>query len=67
MIRLDTAEPGFAAGFAALLATARETTEHVDAAVAAIIAEIRARGDAALLRLHRPVRPADARPPTGCA
>ena len=48
MIRLDTAEPGFAAGFAALLATARETTEQVDTAVAAIIAEIRARGDAAL-------------------
>ncbi len=48
MIRLDTADPGFAAGFAALLATARETTEQVDAAVAAIIAEIRARGDAAL-------------------
>ncbi len=48
MIRLDTADPGFAAGFAALLATARETTEQVDTAVAAIIAEIRARGDAAL-------------------
>ena len=48
MIPLDTADPGFAAGFAALLATARETTEQVDAAVAAIIAEIRARGDAAL-------------------
>ena len=35
--------------FAALLAQARETTETVDAAVAAIIAAVRARGDAALL------------------
>ncbi|MGH7041600.1 MAG: histidinol dehydrogenase [Acetobacteraceae bacterium] len=49
MKRLDTADPGFAADFAALLATARETTEQVDAAVAAILADVRARGDAALL------------------
>ena len=49
MIRLSTATTGFAAGFAALLSQARETTETVDQAVAAIIADIRARGDAALL------------------
>jgi histidinol dehydrogenase len=49
MIRLSTATPGFAAGFAALLSQARETTETVDQAVAAIIADVRARGDAALL------------------
>src|ERR1700684_2053700 len=49
MIRLSTATTGFAAGFAALLSEARETTETVDQAVAAIIAEVRARGDAALL------------------
>ncbi|MBW8267947.1 histidinol dehydrogenase [Caldovatus aquaticus] len=49
MIRLSTADPGFEAGFAALLAQARETTARVDAAVAAIIAEVRARGDAALV------------------
>jgi histidinol dehydrogenase len=49
MIRLSTATTGFAAGFAALLSQARETTETVDQAVAAIIADIRAHGDAALL------------------
>jgi histidinol dehydrogenase len=51
MKRLSTAEPGFDAAFAALLEEARETTARVDAAVAAIIAEVRARGDAALLDL----------------
>jgi histidinol dehydrogenase len=49
MIRLATADPGFAAAFDALLHQARETTETVDRPVAAIIADIRARGDAALL------------------
>jgi histidinol dehydrogenase len=48
MKRLDTAEPGFAAAFEALLNQARETTENVGAVVAAIVADIRARGDAAL-------------------
>ena len=43
MIRLDTPEPGFEAAFAALLGQARETTESVDQAVAAIIADVRAR------------------------
>jgi histidinol dehydrogenase len=41
---------GFEEAFTALLAQARETTETVDQAVAAIIAEVRAEGDAALLR-----------------
>jgi histidinol dehydrogenase len=49
MIRLSTASPGFEAGFAALLSQARETTETVDQVVAAIIADVRARGDSALL------------------
>jgi histidinol dehydrogenase len=48
MIRLDTTDPGFEEAFAALLDTARETTARVDVAVAAIIADIGARGDAAL-------------------
>ncbi|MCX8133195.1 MAG: histidinol dehydrogenase [Roseococcus sp.] len=51
MRRLDTREPGFAAAFAALLDEAREATARVDAAVAEIIAAIRAEGDAALLGL----------------
>jgi histidinol dehydrogenase len=49
MIRLATASPGFDADFTALLGQARETTESVDQAVAAIIAEVRATGDAALI------------------
>ena len=48
MKRLDTAAPGFDAAFAALLDQARETTSDVAGTVAAIIADVRARGDAAL-------------------
>ncbi|HYC14129.1 MAG TPA: histidinol dehydrogenase, partial [Stellaceae bacterium] len=47
--RLATADPGFAREFAALLAEKRETAEEVDAAVAAILAEVRERGDAAVI------------------
>jgi histidinol dehydrogenase len=50
MIRLATTDPGFEAVFTALLDQSRETTESVDQAVAAIIADVRAGGDAALLR-----------------
>ena len=49
--RLDTAEPGFEAAFLALLHDGRDTTARVDTAVAAIIADVRARGDAALFEL----------------
>jgi histidinol dehydrogenase len=48
MKRLSTADADFAARFAALLDEARETTENVGDVVAAIIADVRARGDAAL-------------------
>jgi histidinol dehydrogenase len=48
---LDTTEAGFEAAFAALLSLKREEAEDVDATVAAIIADVRARGDAALLEL----------------
>ncbi len=51
MRRLDSAAPGFAAAFEALLQQARDTTARVDGPVAAIIAAIRARGDAALCEL----------------
>jgi histidinol dehydrogenase len=50
VIRLATMDRGFEEAFTALLGQARETTETVDQAVAAIIAEVRAEGDAALLR-----------------
>ena len=49
MQRLATADAGFAAAFAALLDQARQTTASVDRAVGAIIADVRARGDAALI------------------
>ena len=51
MRRLDTAATSFEADFAALLNQARETTSNVGDVVAAIIADIRARGDEALCDL----------------
>ncbi len=48
MKHLSTTAPGFEAAFAALLGEARETAESVGGAVSAIIADVRARGDAAL-------------------
>ncbi len=51
MTRLDTTASAFPAAFAALLASARETTVRVDAAVAAIIAAVRDGGDQALVDL----------------
>ncbi len=51
MKRLATWEPDFESRFAALLAENRDTRERVDQAVAAIIADVRARGDAALIDL----------------
>ena len=48
MKRLATRDPGFAAAFAALLAGRRGNSARVDQAVAAILREVRARGDAAL-------------------
>lgn len=52
-LRLDSRDPGFAAGFAAVVDATRETPEDVDAAAAAIIADVRSRGDAALVELTR--------------
>jgi histidinol dehydrogenase len=49
--RLSTAGAGFEDAFRNLLDEARETTQRVDAAVSGIIGEVRAAGDAALLRL----------------
>ena len=51
MIRLSTADAGFEAAFRGLVEQARQTTERVDEAVGAIIAAVRARGDAALCEL----------------
>jgi histidinol dehydrogenase len=51
--RLDAAAPGFTGAFAELLAAKREVSEDVDRVVADIIADVRARGDAALLDATR--------------
>ena len=48
---LDTAAPDFEARFTALLGQKREEAEDVDQAVAAIIADVRSRGDAAVIAL----------------
>lgn len=48
---LSTRDAGFEADFANLLSMKREEAEDVDQAVAAIIADVRARGDAAVLEL----------------
>ncbi len=48
---LDSSDAGFEAAFSALLAMKREDAPDVDDAVAAIIAEVRAQGDAALIAL----------------
>ncbi len=50
MICLSTVDAGFELEFTTLLGQARATTESVDQAVSAIIADVRADGDAALLR-----------------
>ena len=52
-IRLDQQSADFAERFAALLDTKRETAEDVEQAVRAIIADVRARGDQALIELSR--------------
>ena len=48
---LSTRDADFEMGFAALRGMKREEAEDVDQAVAAIIADVRARGDAAVLEL----------------
>jgi len=48
MRRFATTDAGFAEAFAALIGQARETTEAVSGQVAAIIAEVQERGDAAV-------------------
>ena len=52
-IRLDTSAPDFAASFKAFLATKREVSEDVEQVVRAIIADVVARGDQALVELTR--------------
>ena len=52
-LRLSTSDPDFAARFDAFLTTKREASADVDAAVRAIIADVRDTGDAALVALSK--------------
>jgi histidinol dehydrogenase len=52
-IRLDARAPGFTEKFRAFLDTKREASADVEQAVRAIIADVAARGDAALVELAR--------------
>src|SRR5580704_8341773 len=52
-LRLDMRSPDFGASFDALLAMKREVAGDVDQAVQAIIADVVARGDAALIGYSR--------------
>jgi histidinol dehydrogenase len=50
-VRLDNSAPDFASGFQAFLGTKREVSEDVEHAVRAIIADVVARGDRAVIEL----------------
>jgi len=52
-LRLTAGEPGFDAAFSALLGAKREVEEEVGAVVAGILADVRKRGDAAVLDYTR--------------
>jgi histidinol dehydrogenase len=51
VLRLDSREPGFAADFEDLLGSKRESSADVASAVTAILADVAARGDAAVIEL----------------
>ena len=48
-LRLDASAPGFEKQFSAFLGRNRDTYEDVDRVAADIVADVRARGDAALV------------------
>ncbi len=52
-IRLRTADPSFESGFNGFLSSKREASADVVEAVAAIVSDVRARGDAALFELSQ--------------
>src|SRR5260370_9778308 len=51
--RVESRAPGFEAGFQRLLDAQRDTEEDVQAVVAGILADVRSRGDAAVLDYTR--------------
>lgn len=52
-LRLDAAAPGFEEAFSAFLGRNRDTDENVDRIAAEIVADVRARGDAAVVNYTR--------------
>jgi len=52
-LRLDASAPGFEEKFSAFLGRNRDTDENVDRVVAGIVADVRARGDAAVVDYTR--------------
>lgn len=52
-VRLSTSDTGFASAFDAFLTTKREASADVDLAVREILADVKARGDAALIDLSK--------------
>jgi hypothetical protein len=54
--RLDASDPGFAAAFSALVDARREADPDVSRAVAEIVADVRARGDAGRRRTDAALR-----------
>lgn len=62
--KLDARAPGFEAAFSALISAKRETEDDVAAAVRAIIADVRARGDAALIELSKRFDKVELKPET---
>lgn len=52
-LRLDAAAPGFEEAFSAFLGRNRDTDENVDKIAAEIVADVRARGDAAVVEYTR--------------
>lgn len=52
-LRLDTSAPGFEKEFSTFLGRNRDSDENVDRVVADIVADVRARGDAALVEYTR--------------
>src|SRR4051812_22371078 len=52
-LHLTTADPDFERAFHAFLGAKRESADDVDAAVRTIVADVRRRGDAALIELSQ--------------
>ena len=62
--RLSSRDPGFAAAFSALVAKSRDAKSNVDDVVAGVLADVRARGDAAVIEYSKKFDRIDLTPAT---